>query len=109
MAITFNLYYKGKSGKAIKFMQEMEVTGIANAIRQKDGNLKYEYFMPFNQKDEILLIDSWESQDALDKHHQSVEMQKILELRKKYNLTVRAESYIQSDDSEKEENQSYLN
>lgn len=33
MAITVNLYYKGTNGNAKKFMEEMEKSGTAAAIR----------------------------------------------------------------------------
>ena len=32
--ITMNLYYTGQNGSALKFVQEMESTGTADAIRQ---------------------------------------------------------------------------
>ena len=42
--ITVNLYYKGTNGNARAFAEEMEVSGIADAIRAEEGNLRYEYF-----------------------------------------------------------------
>ena len=47
-----------------------------------------------NDNETLLLIDSWENQKALDKHHASPMMQKIVDLREKYNLTMRVERYI---------------
>lgn len=47
-----------------------------------------------NDNQALLLIDSWKNQDALDNHHASPMMQKIIELREKYNLTMRVERYI---------------
>ena len=41
----------------------------------------------------VLLIDSWEDQDAIDMHHQSPMMKKIIELRDKYNLHMKVERY----------------
>ena len=94
-AITINIYYSGKKGAAKKFAKEMEKSGTANAIRKEKGNLKYEYFYPANDKDTVLLIDSWESQQALDIHHSSPMMGKITELRNKYDLHMKVESYIE--------------
>lgn len=48
MAITVNLYYKGVNGNARKFMEEMEKSGTADAIRAEKGNLRYNYFFPAN-------------------------------------------------------------
>ena len=46
----------------------------------------------------ILLIDSWENQEAIDNHHKTPMMNKIMELREKYNLHVEVERYISDDE-----------
>lgn len=94
MALTVNIYYSGTGGNARKFAEEMLSSGIVDEIRAEEGNLKYEYFFPMNDNETLLLIDSWENQKALDKHHVSPMMQKIVDLREKYNLTMRVERYI---------------
>lgn len=83
---------------AIKFAEEMENSGTAAAIRKKPGNLRYEYFYPKNNKETVLLIDSWENQEALDKHHESEIMQTIIELRNKYDLHMQVERYFSEGD-----------
>lgn len=93
--ITINIYYTGKKGAARKFAKEMEKTGTADAIRKEEGNVRYEYFYPANDKNTVLLIDSWESQQSLDKHHHSPMMAKITELRNKYDLHMKVERYIE--------------
>ena len=97
MNITVNIYYTGENGNARKFVEEMEQSGTAAAIRAEKGNLKYEYFYPFNDKETVLLIDSWENQAAIDAHHQTPMMDKITELRNKYDLHMRVERYISNE------------
>ena len=69
MSITVNLYYKGSNGSARAFADEMEASGIADAIRAEDGNERYEYFIPLKDPETVLLIDSWRDQESLDRHH----------------------------------------
>ena len=57
--ITVNLYYTGTNGNARAFAHEMESSGIADAIRQELGNLRYQYFQPLDDPETVLLIDSW--------------------------------------------------
>jgi quinol monooxygenase YgiN len=97
MAITINIYYKGKNGNAKKFAQEMISCGFVNEIRAESGNLRYEYFLPFDDNDTVLLIDSWKDQHSLDVHHNLPIMQKIAELRKKYDLTMQVERFIKDE------------
>ena len=98
MSLTINIYYTGENGNARKFAEEMEQSGTAAAIRAEKGNLKYEYFYPLNDKETVLLIDSWENQEAIDAHHQTPMMDKITELRNKYDLHMRVERYLSNED-----------
>ena len=93
-AITINIYYSGKKGNAKKFVKEMEKSGTVGAIRKEKGNIRYEYFYPANSEDTVLLIDSWENQQALYEHHSSPMMGKIAELRNKYDLHMKVERYV---------------
>lgn len=97
MAITINIYYSGINGNARKFAEEMIRDGIVDEIRAEKGNLRYEYFFPMKDAETLLLIDSWANQQALDIHHKSPMMQKIIGLREKYGLSMRVERYITDD------------
>lgn len=94
MSITLHLYYTGVNGNARKFAEEMESTGIADAVRQEKGNLAYEYFISMSDPETVLLIDRWEDQAALDLHHRSEMMSEITALREKYDLHMRAERFV---------------
>ena len=94
MAITVNLYYTGTNGNARKFAEEMESSGTADKIRAESGNIKYEYYFPMNDPETVLLIDAWESQEAIDIHHASPMMHTIAALRDKYDLHMRVERYV---------------
>jgi quinol monooxygenase YgiN len=103
MSFTINIYYKGKNGSARAFAKEMLSSGIVEEIRNKKGNIRYEYYEPLDDKETILLIDSWEDQEALDKHHESDTMKKIMKLRNKYDLHMTVEKYILDDGSNNDE------
>ena len=92
--ITINLYYKGINGNARAFADEMESSGIADAIRAEEGNLRYEYFQPIDDPETVLLIDSWTNQAAIDAHHASPMMRQLAELREKYDIHMTIERFI---------------
>ena len=102
MAITVNLRYTGKNGNARKFAGEMTAGGTVAAIRAEKGNLRYEYYQPLEDPETILLIDSWESQEAIDLHHASPMMATIAALREKYDLHMTVERYISAETPETE-------
>ena len=99
MSIVVNIYYKGENGAAKAFAREMTSRGIVDEIRREKGNLRYEYFLPFDDEETVLLIDEWTDQKAMDAHHASDMMTKIATLREKYDLHMRVERFV-SEDSE---------
>ncbi|MCI7767843.1 MAG: antibiotic biosynthesis monooxygenase [Oscillospiraceae bacterium] len=108
MSITVNIYYTGKNGSALKFAEEMESSGTAELIRNEDGNEKYEYFQSLEDKETVLLIDSWRDSEAIDRHHLTPMMQKITELREKYDLHMRVERYIPDENGVPRSDREYI-
>ena len=96
--ITINIYYTGKNNSARAFAKEMMQSGIVDRIRDEDGNIRYEYFLPIDNQETVLLIDSWTNQQAIDEHHKSSMMQDIIHLREKYDLHMRVERYTSEDE-----------
>ena len=110
MAITVNLRYTGKNGAAQAFAREMISSGTVEKIRSEKGNLRYEYYLPFGEDDSIetiLLIDSWENQEAIDLHHATPMMKTIAELREKYDLHMTIERFV-SDDKIPEQDKAFI-
>lgn len=94
MSITVNLYYTGRDGAARRFAEEMVASGLVDRIRAQPGNERYEYFLPMDNPETVLLIDRWKDQTALDIHHKSPMMGQIAQLREKYKLRLRVERYV---------------
>ncbi len=107
MAITVNIYYSGKNGNAVKFAKEMISSGLVQSIRSEKGNLSYDYFLPMDDNETVLLIDSWQDQAALDVHHGLPLMGQIAALREKYDLHMKVEKYV-SDDSISEKDKTFI-
>ena len=94
MSLTINIYYTGKNGSARAFAKEMVESGLVERIRNEEGNLKYEYFFPMDDEETVLLIDRWENEESLDRHHKTEMMEEIAKLRDKYNLHMRVEQFV---------------
>ncbi len=109
MSITVNLRYTGKNGSARKFAEEMISSGTVEKIRAEKGNLRYEYYLPLEGDGEtVLLIDSWENQEAIDVHHASPMMKTIAELRDKYDLHMTVERFISDDNGVPESDKGFI-
>ncbi len=108
MSITVNIYYTGTNGNARKFAEEMSTSGLVDLIRAEDGNERYEYFFPMEDKETVLLIDSWVNQDAIDLHHASKMMEQIIQLRDKYDLHIKVERYTSDVDDLPEHDKEFI-
>ena len=95
--VTMNLYYTGTNFNARKFVEEMESSGTADAIRAEEGNLRYDYYFSASDPETVLLIDSWKDQASIDAHHATPMMATIAALREKYDLHMRAERYYRAE------------
>ena len=69
----------------------------------EEGNLVYRYYYPADDPECVLLVDRWRDQAALDAHHASPMMARIVEFRDKYNLHMRVERFadLAGDDGDK--------
>lgn len=67
----FTIYVKFEchEGKREEFVRRVRAEGILDAIRAEDGCHRYDYYFSEENKNELLLIEAWES-----KHHQEVHM-----------------------------------
>ena len=102
MPITVNIRYTGTDGNALRFAEEMMASGTVEAIRAEEGNLRYEYYQSLDDPETILLIDSWENQEAIDRHHATPMMETIAKLREKYDLHMTVERYTVAETQEGE-------
>ena len=108
MSVIVHIYYTGTGGSARKFAEEMESSHTAAAIRAEEGNLRYAYFFPMTDPETVLLIDCWKDQNSLDIHHSSPMMEKIIELREKYDLHMKVERYVSDNTQISETDKSYI-
>ncbi|WP_122646592.1 antibiotic biosynthesis monooxygenase family protein [Enterococcus mediterraneensis] len=93
MSITVNILYTGTDGNARKFAEEMMERKIVEGVRTQPGNESYAYFFPAEDPESVLLIDRWENEEAIDRHHKSEWMPQIAALREKYRLRMKVERF----------------
>lgn len=107
-AITVHIYYTGENGSAKAFVKEMLTSGLVDEIRKEKGNRRYEYFFSVEDEETVLLVDSWDNQEAIDLHHSSNIMGQIMELRIKYHLHMKVERYFLDETGIPKEDQKFV-
>ena len=111
-AITVHIYYTGENGSAKAFVKEMLTSGLVDEIRKEkdtksdpDCSGCTEVFVCTVT---VLLVDSWDNQEAIDLHHASSIMDKITELRIKYHLHMKVERYFLDETGIPKEDQKFI-
>ena len=66
--IVLNVTYKCKPGMNKAFLAKLNAEGLAAACRAEAGNIKYDYYLPENGSDELLLVEKWRDKAALKAH-----------------------------------------
>ncbi|WP_051204935.1 putative quinol monooxygenase [Butyrivibrio sp. VCD2006] len=79
--IVLNVTYKCKAGKRNDFLDVIQKEGIDEASRAEEGNVKYEYYLPVADSDEVLLVEKWQNADAITQHGQQPHYKRLGELK----------------------------
>ena len=71
-------------------MEAILTEGIDVACRAEDGNLKYDYYVPYDgDGDELLLVEKWRDAEALSAHGRQPHFARLGELKARFvNETV---------------------
>ena len=67
-----------------EFLETIRKEGIDKSSRSEAGNLKYEYYDSTSDPDELLLIEKWQNEDAIDFHKNQAHFARLGELKIKY-------------------------
>lgn len=92
--IVLNVTYKCKPGLREKFLEAILRKGIDIASRLEQGNLKYDYYLPFDGSgDELLLVEHWRDAGALAAHGKTPHFLRLRELKTAYVDETRIERF----------------
>ena len=92
--IILNVTYKCKPGMGEAFLEKINEEGIGAACRAEDGNIKYDYYLPTNGSDEVLLVEKWRDADALAVHGTQPHFKRIGEIKESYILDTVVEKFV---------------
>ena len=82
--IVLNVTYKCKPEMRDEFLEMIITEGIDAASRADAGNMKYDYYLPVDGSNELLLVEKWSDAEALDEHGKQPHLARLGELKTKY-------------------------
>ena len=82
--IVLNVTYKCRPGLRDAFLEAIRAEGLDAASRAEAGNLKYDYYIPFEDSDDLLLVEKWADEDALKAHAETPHYAALKALKPQY-------------------------
>ena len=67
-----------------EFLEMIITEGIDAASRADAGNMKYDYYLPADGSNELLLVEKWSDAEALAEHGKQPHLARLGELKTKY-------------------------
>ncbi len=82
--LTMIVYYHCKKGFRNDFVKEIAAADIASKCQAENGCKQYDYFLPLNDDDTLLLVEKWESEEAQKIHMTTPHFQQLSSLKERY-------------------------
>ncbi len=86
--LTFNVIFRCKPGMRETFLEKILAAGIPAAARAEEGNLGYDFYVPADENDDLLLIEKYTDNGAVMSHVQQPHTGKLNGLREEYVIDV---------------------
>ena len=82
----YNIYvvFKCFDGKREAFVERVKAEGILAAVQEEDGFGRYDYYFSDKDKNELLLIEAWESKEHQQVHIAQPHMAKLRSFKGEY-------------------------
>ena len=91
--IVLNVTYKCKPDMRDEFLEMIYTEGIDVASRTEEGNIKYDYYMPVDGSDDLLLVEKWRDAEALAAHGKQEHFARLGELKQEFVLDTIIEKF----------------
>ena len=84
--IILHVTYKCKPGQRDRFLKLITTEGIDAASRAEAGNIRYDYYLPADGRNELFLVEKWRDADALAEHGAQPHYTRLKALKTEYVL-----------------------
>ena len=91
--IIVRVKYRTPEGQREAFLQQLFDEGLPQACRAEEGNICYDYFLNYEDPNEILLLEMWKNGDALMKHGKEPNFARLGQVRIEAGVQSTVESY----------------
>ena len=91
--LVFNVTFRCRPEMREEFLEMIRTEGIDDAARAEPGNLQYDFYLPLDSSDDLLLIEKYRDAAALGAHVRSAHVARLTELKNEYVADLSLEQY----------------
>ena len=91
---TIYVTFKCFDGKRESFIEKLHSEGIVAAVRAEDGCFQYDYYFSEKDKNEILLIEAWETKEHQQIHIGQPHMARLREIKDDYVKETKLDEFV---------------
>ena len=95
--IVLNVTYKCKTGMREMFLANIIAEGIDVKCREEEGNIKYDYYIPTDGSNDLLLLEKWKDAEAVAIHSKQDHFLRLGELKTNYVDETVIEKFVVED------------
>jgi len=91
--VILHVTYTCRAGAAEQFVSALKESGLQSAVCAEAGCLQYDYHLSCEAPDTVVLLEHWESAEALAVHAAQPHMAQIMALKDSYVLHTKVEKF----------------
>ena len=76
--------YKTYPGKAKAFFEAVISSGVADGVRKEPGNRGYNFYLPLEEEDTLMLVEKWDNKACADAHAHTENVKKLASFKPDY-------------------------
>ena len=73
-----------KEGKRDAFIEAANKIDLINSTRNEKGNISYEYFLPIENENAVVCVESWENDEVFGAHRGTDHVVKFQDVKKEF-------------------------
>ena len=86
--------YQLREGLREEFLGKVKGEGLQSASEKDAGNIQYDFYLSEKDPNELVLLEAWESDEAIGAHCEAPHFKRMREVEKEYAESVNVEKYV---------------
>lgn len=88
-----NVTFQTKEGKREAYLEKIKALGIDEKVRNEKGCIKYDYYFADGDKNELLLVEIWESKEDQQIHIEQEHMKLLRSFKNDYVISTELKAF----------------